>query len=112
MRFAAAFLLVFVAGGIGPSTGFPQCFHVVAAQEDEPKPWMQGTVEIGCSRNGRKPGDQGESVQWKSCSCHHQKNPNGQCGDETDGRRWDPKCETRCSPKRCRCAPNPCDGTN
>lgn len=117
MRYASALLLVLFAGGVGPTTAFPQCFHtgsggpllardVSPEQDENPRPWMQGTQEIGCSRDGVKPRDQGEHVEWKACACHHTKKAGGSCDDETQGRSWDPKCSTRCSPRHCRCEKN------
>jgi hypothetical protein len=107
MRLATALLLVLFAGGVGPSTAFPQCFHVGAVKAQEnPRPWMQGTQEIGCSRDGVKPRDQAEHVEWHACACHHTKKAGGSCDDETQGRQWDPSCSTRCSPRRCLCERN------
>lgn len=109
MRALAA--LAFVALlAVGLTPEHAQCFHEPHSQ-DNPRPWMQGTIEIGCNRSGQQPeGD--TSKEWKACACHHTQKEGGSCDDETQGRKWDPQCATRCSPKRCQCQKNPHCDTN
>jgi hypothetical protein len=112
MRFLAALGLVLVLG-VGLTPEHAQCFHEPHAQplrfgvraQDDPRPWMRGTIEVGCNRTGVQPkGD--TSTEFKACSCHHREKAGGSCEDETQGRAWDPSCSTRCSPRRCTCEPN------
>jgi hypothetical protein len=95
-------LFAFLSIGLTPPNA--QCFHEPHSQDD-PRPWMRGTIEVGCNRSGVQPaGD--NSTEWKACSCHHKAKAGGSCEDETQGREWDATCSTRCSPKRCQCEPN------
>jgi hypothetical protein len=102
MRYIAALALV-VFFGLGLTPEHAQCFH--EPHQDNPRPWMQGHIEVGCNRSGQQPeGD--DSKEWKACSCHHTRKEGGSCEDETQGRNWDASCSTRCSPKRCLCERN------
>jgi hypothetical protein len=108
MRYLAVCLFVALLS-VGLTPEHAACFH--EPHQDNPRPWMQGHIEIGCNRSGVQPaGDM--STEFKACSCHHRCKENPDRNDETQGRIWDgARCETRCSPKRCQC-PHPCDETN
>lgn len=73
------------------------------------QPWHQGAIHIGCNRFG-KPHQGHESdkqvKEWRRCYCRHD------CeigNEETNNRKWDAKCEARCSANHCHC-PHPCEG--
>lgn len=77
------------------------------------QPWHQGTVHIGCSRDGSShAGHESDQYvkQWEACDCQHACDPNDPSADETGGRRWDPKCRARCAAAHCHCGP-PCKTT-
>ena len=81
------------------------CF---AAAQDPTRPWMQGTVEIACSRDGRPWDGDKTAKEWKECGCLHTCLKKGEEGEgdhpeETGGRRWDPQCEARCNTSHCHC---------
>lgn len=87
-----------------------------AAQEPPPpcdhpdKPWMCGSVEHFCSRDGQTFGPEDEAQHRHPCECRHTCAKDGKPDDETQGRMWDRKCKARCSPSNCRC-PHPCGET-
>lgn len=61
------------------------------------RPWMRGTEEKSCAPMAR------EGVL--ACACQHLCAPEI---EETNGRRWDWRCQARCNPANCRC-PHPCE---
>lgn len=74
---------------------------------DPDRPWMRGTVEKACSHTGEKwQGD--ETADWSACDCKHTCAKDDPSTEETQGRRWDASCATRCSPRHCHCR-NPCE---
>lgn len=86
---------------------------VLLAQEPAPRPWMQGTVEKYChatpadiNRMRKEFPEKAENILL--CACKHSCDPNYEHARETDRRKWDAKCEARCSPENCSC-PDPCD---
>jgi hypothetical protein len=73
----------------------------------EAESWMCAGPEHACSRDGHKiEGD--DTVNWHACSCHHTCKENPEANDRTQGRKWDNKCKTRCSPSHCHCGPKHC----
>lgn len=89
--------------GLGPcSTGEQPC--------DPNRPWMRGNVEKSCARpqhlNLLREANPGKTIL--ACKCQHTCDPNDQHATATVDRKWDAKCEARCSPTNCAC-PHPCD---
>lgn len=85
----------------------------VMAQEPtpSPRPWMQGSVEVACSRDGQPWSGDPSAQEWHACECSHQcaKDPKEyEHSEETGGRIWDPQCEARCRPSHCHC-PTKCE---
>lgn len=86
---------------------------VALAAQNPDRPWMQGTVEISCAREGssvlekmRK--DFPNSV-IKACACNHTcAMPDDPHAEETGGLKWDGRCEARCRVSNCNC-PTMCD---
>ena len=82
---------------------------VAMAMQDPTRPWMQGTVEIACSRDGQPWNGDPSAKEWHRCGCQHtcikpgEEPQEGDHPDETGGRRWDARCEARCSPSHCHC---------
>lgn len=96
-----AFLLALVFGLLVQQEPPPPC-------DNAERPWMCGAVEHYCSRDGETFGPQDDAKHRHACECKHACDPNGPQAAETNGRRWDAQCSTRCSPKNCKC-PNPCE---
>ena len=77
---------------------------------DPSRPWMRGSIEYYCSISAEaveqlKRDNPGKADKIKLCHCEHMCDPEQK---ETDGRKWDAKCEARCNPNNCNC-PHPCD---
>jgi hypothetical protein len=77
--------------------------------DNEAQPWMCGSVEHFCARDGERFRDDPEGRHRHTCACQHKCAPEGQ-NPETQQRVWDKACSTRCSPKNCRCK-HPCGDT-
>ena len=76
---------------------------------DPTRPWMRGVIEKSCVRP-----DDLEKIREAqpgrlilACRCQHVCDPNDDHATMTGGRRWDGRCEARCSPFNCGC-PHPC----
>ena len=85
----------------------------VALAAQAPRPWMQGNVEKFChqtqadvNRMRKEFPDKAEHILL--CACKHSCDPRYEHAEETDGRKWDAKCEARCNPDNCNCK-HPCD---
>jgi len=86
---------------------------VMAAQEPAPRPWMQGVVEKYChqtqadiDRMRKEFPDKADQIQL--CECKHTCDPGYEHAEETENRKWDARCLSRCSPQNCNCR-HPCD---
>ena len=76
---------------------------------DPTRPWLRGSIEKYCNMTQagidklrREHPDKAEHIRL--CACEHECDP---MQGETDGRKWDPQCEARCSPSNCTCE-HPC----
>ena len=86
---------------------------MMAAQEPAPRPWMQGVVEKYChqtqadiDRMRKEFPDKADQIQL--CECKHTCDPGYEHAEETENRKWDARCLSRCSPQNCNCK-HPCD---
>jgi hypothetical protein len=77
---------------------------------DASRPWMRGSVEKFCGTAAMlaklKKEHPGKDV--KACACRHKCDPADPHAEQTMNRRWDGRCEARCSTSNCKC-PNACD---
>lgn len=84
-------------------------FMLALTQSSSQRPWMQGSIEYYCGRtqeviDAMKRSDPGKADRIKLCECKHICDPEQ---EETNGRKWDAKCEARCNPDNCNCG-HPC----
>lgn len=85
---------------------FVMTLAALSLQDPEPRPWMQGTVEIACSRDGEPWSGDPSAKEWHACECQHTCVKEGEeyaHTEETGRRRWDARCEARCKPSHCHC---------
>lgn len=80
---------------------------------DRNRPWQRGTTEKSCAlpREIERLRKEFPGRIINPCECKHMCDPNDPHAGTTDDRKWDAKCEARCSPRNCRC-PHPCDGAH
>lgn len=120
-RFGLAVALACVVGpaaylGVAPRAEAPEpaAHHFAESraplEQDSARPWHVGVIHKGCTRDGTSRDDHESDAQvaeWHVCTCRHGCD---RSNEETGGRKWDPKCQARCSPTHCHC-PHPCSQT-
>ena len=103
IRRSSIIALAVLALGAQQPSACPDC-------PDPSRPWMRGTVEIGCAipRELAAAKQAAPEKNIVACHCQHRCSPLADHADVTDDRDWDPQCSARCSPKGCTC-PHPCE---